>query len=219
MNIRKIDGLYNSGLHKIEGVDGIYYTFDNGGVDFYEITELKELGHQIKGNEISFFFYPEGKIYTPFKKEYGIYYDSYGVLYNDSCIYFMQADFNIDKLTIYRYNILENLLEKVKDFDLKMLDTYNLRIYFEPLSLCSSNNERLEIYYPEELIIKEESNESFIFRDNDKFYFTAWFEENVNDVENYKYYEMYVIKDKKGNIIETGNGVIEQMPEGKYIIV
>ncbi len=217
MNIKKIKGLYHSDLHKLEGIDGIYYSFDNGGVDYYEISELKKYGHKLHGNELSFFFYPEERVYTPFKKEYGIYYDSYGVVYKESFIYFMRADFNTDKLMIYRYNIDENSLEAVKEFDMNKLDTYNLRIYFEPLSLCSSNNERLKIYYPEELVIKEESNESFIFRDNDKFYFSAWFEEGQG--VNYKYYEMYVVKDKHSNVLEKGLGIINQMPDGKHIIV
>ncbi len=219
MNIKKIQGLYHNGIHKLAGVDGIYYAFDNGGVDFYEISELKALGHDIAGNELSFFFYPEGKIYTPFNKEYGIYYDRLCIAYHKGYIYFTKADFNAYELFLYKYCIKSDTLEQLKSFDIKTLDTYNLQIAFEPLTLCSSNNEELKIYYPEELRIKEEANESFIFRNKDKFYFTAWFEENVNDVDNYKYYEMYVIKDKTGNIIETGEGVIEQMSDGKYIII
>ncbi len=216
MDIKKQTNLYHTGLHKFEGSDGIYYSFDNGGVDYYDISELKEYGDLLNGNELSFFFYPENKIYTPFKKEYGIYYDSYGAVFNNSFIYFMRADFNTDKLTIHRYNIKTNILQDIQEFVINTLDTYNLRIYFEPLTLCSSHNECLKIYYPEELSIKLEANESFIFRDNDKFYFSAWFEEGKGS--NYKYYEMYIVKDRNGNILEKGFGVIEQMCDGSYII-
>lgn len=216
MDIIKINGLYNNGIEKLEGVDGIYYTFDKQ-FDYFEITERKQGGFEIGGNELSFFFYPSNKIYTPFKKEYGIYYDRLCLIYKEDNIYFTRADFNTDELMLYKFNIKSNTLDKLVKLNMQTIDTYNLKIAFEPLTICSENSEQLKIYYPEKLTIKEDGNESFDFRDNDKFYFSAWFEEYDN--KNYNYYEMYIIKDRESNIIQKGFGVINQMSDGKYIIV
>ncbi len=216
MSVKVINKLYYTGLNRVEGVGGIYYAFDEQ-VDFFEIDELKQNGYKISGNELSFFFYPEEKVYTPFQKEYGIYYDKLCIYYRENVIYFAKADFNVDELSLYKYRLKNEKLEKIKTFDMRKMDTYNLQIAFEPLSICSSNSERLEVYYPEELVIDMAGNEVFEFRDEDKFYFSAWFEEGEG--LSYKYYEKYLVKDKSGMIQEQGVGVIERMTDSEYIVV
>ena len=222
--IKKIEGLYNNHLEKIEEHTGWYYSFDDY-VDLCEIEESIKYGNSIPGNEISFFTYPECRVFTPFKKEYGVYYENMGVKYFEGDLYFLQGDFNKSQVNMFKVNLKEETVEKVISLKMEDIDLYNIRISTSPIMIGAQNtNENtMEFYYPEKMTFSLDDNLSFAFRDGDRFYFSYWKEEGYDDdgnlVGEYKYYELYVVKDKSGNIIEKGIGYIERMPDGKYIIV
>lgn len=222
MEIKMIDGLYNNGLEKIEEHTGWYYSFDDY-IELYEVEDFIKNGDFIKGNEISFFFYPECRVYTPFKKEYGVYYKSMCVKYYRESLYFIRADFNIWELQIYKYTPLEDSLEKIETFNMRELKLYNIRLELSPLMLVSEDDSNAQIYYPERISLKLEGNESFIFRVGEKFYFNKWVEEGIDEddkiTSDYKYYETYIVKDRNSNVIEKGLGYIERMPDGNWVIV
>ncbi len=222
--MKRIKGLYHIALEKISERSGWYYSLDNYA-DLYEVQGQLEHGEGIKGNELSFFFYPEGRVYTPFPKEYGVYYESFGVEYFEEALYFIRADFNREELSIYKYAPAEEQLEQLKAFDLKELSLYNIRLAVPPLMLTAENREagKLEIYYPEKMSMELADRESFCFRRGDCFYFSSWGEEGCDEANQptmeYRYYETYVVKDKSGEVIESGIGALERMPDGTWLIV
>lgn len=220
--MRKIDGLYHIGLDQIEGSIHWYYTIDQNE-DFFDVESMVEHGDTLYGNELSFFVYPECKVFTPFKKEEGVYYQSYSIVYHDGFVYFLKGDFNVKKIYLYKCNPECEMIECLYELDMEGVSLYNLAIRFEPCMIILEDEERLEIYVPNRISIKEDKNSSFCFCKDGLYYFNVWHEEGYDDslnlVSEYKYYESYVVKDAFGNVIETGDGYLQQMEDGSYILV
>lgn len=211
--LKKIN-LYNMPLNILSEIDGIYYSVSEN-IDYFEVESMFKSGIKILGNELSFLFYPNCMIYKPFILEYGVYFDNFSIKYLNKKIYFTKVDFNKSNVFVYEYDVKNNILSIIKIFDLNDISLYNLRFSDNEVMLFSENVDKniVEIYYPEKFNLKLEERESFLFRLDDKFYFSKWVE------ENYKYYEKYVIKDSNSNILDEQIGYIQIMPDGKYIIV
>ena len=132
----------------------------------------------------------------------------------------MQVDFNEGFANIYKYYPGESL-EKIFDYKIKDLSTYNLSLIGLDLHLISQDSNKFEIYYPYRKTVKLAENESVLLIDDGKVYINAWIEEGwdeENDIasEDYSYYDKLIIKDLESNIIDERVGNLHQSQDGTW---
>lgn len=216
MEIKEIKGLYSFEINKITGTSKWYYQISDL-TDFYDLNFLAKVNEKLKGSEIIFVSYPEGKTYKPFGKEEKVYYDS--PIFLDDLLYFLKIDFNLNLLYIIKYDPDINLTEEIFSIEIDKVDLYNLDLGKFPLTLYGGSD-KLNIYYPEELTFKLDPNEKFMYRDKDLFYFNKWNETGISAGgiigKDYEYFEEIVIKDKKGKVISKEKGTLTEMDNGKF---
>ena len=136
-----------------------------------------------------------------------------------SYIYFLQGNFNISKVILYKY-LPGSCCKIITAFSISAINLYNLQIIGSNLNVISQDK-KITCYYPEQFEIIMKENESVVFIDDDLVYFTAWVEEGVvNDkiTGDYRYYDKIIVKDKKGNIIYEEVGTLNQMIDGSWWI-
>lgn len=224
MEVLRIKSLYKQPLVHIENSGGIYYTYD----EYYDYSDFENKRNTLArelGNELSFFFYPSQKIYTPFKKKLGVFFEQSNTRYENGEIIFTKLDFNTNEFFVYKYNIKSEVLDEILNFDISDISLNYLRLSHNPLGIVYDNlaSDFTEVLYPERLKIRRKSDEIFDFRLGDKFYFSRFEEEGIEingEINSlYRYRDFYIIKNKDGEIIEEKEGNIIQMIDGKYIII
>lgn len=204
-------------VEEIAGQSRFAYSISNSD-DLFEIEETVKIDGFYKGNEICFYDYKTSEIYRPFDLKKNIAYGR--VIFIDNSFYILQVDFNEGLVNIYKYYPGE-ILEKITDYKVKDLSTYNLELVGLDLHLISQDSETLEIYYPYRKNVKLEVSESALFIDDGKVYINRWIEEGWDDEkdeagEDYKYYDKLIIKDFDSNIIEERLGSLHQSPDGTW---
>lgn len=204
-------------VEEIAGQARFAYSISNSD-DLFEIEETVKIVGFYKENEICFYDYKTSEIYRPFDLKKNIAYGR--VIFIDNSFYILQVDFNEGLVNIYKYYPGE-ILEKITDYKVKDLSTYNLELVGIDLHLISQDSETLEIYYPYRKTVKLEVSESALFIDDGKVYINRWIEEGWDDEkdeagEDYKYYDKLIIKDFDSNIIEERLGSLHQSPDGTW---
>lgn len=204
-------------VEEIAGQARFAYSISNSD-DLFEIEETVKIVGFYKENEICFYDYKTSEIYRPFDLKKNIAYGR--VIFIDNSFYILQVDFNEGLVNIYKYYPGE-ILEKITDYKVKDLSTYNLELVGIDLHLISQDSETLEIYYPYRKNVKLEVSESALFIDDGKVYINRWIEEGWDDEkdeagEDYKYYDKLIIKDFDSNIIEERLGSLHQSPDGTW---
>jgi hypothetical protein len=88
-------------------------------------------------------------------------------------------------------------------------DCYNLRLHEYPLTLSrQDNSDKFEVIWPLRKDIPSAPNESFFYREDNKLYFSAWFEDP-------DYREEVIVRDlQSGKVIGRYPGDIMIMPDG-----
>lgn len=122
-------------------------------------------------------------------------------------IYFLQGNFNIDKIILYKY-LPGSCCKIITAFSISAINLYNFQIIGSNLNVISQDK-KLTCYYPEQFEISMKENENVVFIDDDLIYFTAWIEEGVVN-------DKIIVKDKKGNIIYEKVGTLNQMIDGSW---
>ncbi|WP_106460457.1 hypothetical protein [Anaerococcus sp. Marseille-P3915] len=186
--------------------------------DLFEIEDIIKYDGFYKGSIIRFYDYQTGEVYLPFDLKENIAYGR--PIYIGDIFYILQVDFNEGLANIYKY-YLEGILEKIFDYKIKDLSTYNLSLIGSNLHLISQDSDHLEIYYPYRKTVKLAGNESVLLIDDGKVYINAWIEEGWDDVkdmagEDYRYYDKLIIKDLDSNIISERVGNLHQRSDGSW---
>ena len=186
--------------------------------DFFEIEDIIKYDGFYKGSLIRFYDYQAGKVYLPFDLKENIAYGR--PIYIGDIFYILQVDFNEGLANIYKYYPGESL-EKIIDYKLKDLSTYNLSLIGLDLHLISQDSDKLEIYYPYRKTLKLAENESALLIDDGKVYINAWIEEGWDESkdkagEEYSYYDKLIIKDMDSNILSERLGNLHQSPDGSW---
>ncbi len=210
--------IITNGITYIKPVPGAnsdwYYGLDNEQGDLYEAEEIYKSGTLLKGRKFCLVHYPDGTVYVPVPQAEGQYCDS--PVFLDGGIYVLNADFNRGLLQIIRFDCSDHTTEVYAELSLASVkDCYNLRLQISPLILtrqCVGKNE-FEILWPEKVSFPMGDRESFFLRDKDRLFFSRWNEEG--DGADYKYWEETLIRDLKGNILETLPGDMMLMPDGE----
>ena len=199
----------------LNGTDRYAY----GLSDFTDAWDLKDWQEKggYQGSVLYLYDLYENKVYVPFEKKKNVLYQM--PLFYDDMIYFLQIDYDDQKVNLYRVSP-SVALEKVTDLSIGEVDLYNLGLMGEKVHIISQD-ESLVCYYPEVFEIKLEPNESVLCINDDRIYINAWIEEGVENDEitnDYSYYDKIRIKDKKGNLISEELGSLIQFPDGKWRI-
>ena len=186
--------------------------------DFFEIEDIIKYDGSYKGSVIRFYDYQTRKVSLLFEQKENV---SYGrPIFIDGIFYILQVDFNEGLANIYKYYPGE-ILEKIIDYKIKDLSTYNLELIGSDLHLISQDSENLEIYYPYRKTIKLAGSESVLLIDDGKVYINRWIEEGWDDEkdragEDYSYYDKLIVKDLDSNIIEERIGNLYQRHDGTW---
>ena len=184
-----------------------YYGLSFQYGDLYEAEEIIKDGRHIDGRDLYLIHYPDGIVYKPITKQQ----DSYPgePVYLDHRIYMLNVDFTSELIQILEFNCDDHKTALCKEFPLGIAkDCYNLSLTGSPLTLSRQNaGSELDILYPERIRMPLAPNESFYLRDNDRFFFSAWYEDP-------DYREETIVKDLNGEMIERYRGSVYAMPDG-----
>ncbi len=185
-----------------------YCGTDYSAGDLYEAEEIYKDGGEFKPNRVVFIHHPDGRLLEPVKTKKNQYLGR--PIQVDGIIYMLLVDFEEQLISIIdcgkEFEHLENLVELPLS---EAEDCYNLLLRGEPLMLTRQGREdNFEILWPEKLSFPVGENESFIYREGDKFIFSRWSEEP-------EYMEEVVVRDCCGNVLETISGNIFVTPSGE----
>ena len=187
--------------------------------EFEDFNDMEEyLNHKdYRGLKLYFYDYDTAKIYSPFEKSINIIYGK--PIYSEGFFYFLQGDFNKNKITLYKY-FPEKILENVVELDIKDMNLYNLMLMGNGVNIISSDDEFI-CYYTKKFKFKLEPNELVIFIDDSRVYINAWIEECWDKENNctgdlYRYYEKLVIKDFEGRGISEEIGNLSNSADGSW---
>jgi len=214
MNYIKIEGLQDVYPERIEGTSEWYCCkiAKNCFCDLYEAEEIVNAGNVYEGMTCVLIHYPDGQVYYPFVTKENVYVDA-PVFWND-VLYFLVADFNEKSIQIVAFNTQDYEQKVVFELSLDEVENcYNLLLRVAPISLVRySNDNVLEVLYPEKKSFKLGNNEGLMFRDEDRVYFSEWYEDPE---PNYEYHEMVIVRDwNTGEEIERFDGQMCRMPNG-----
>lgn len=121
--------------------------------DFFEIEDIIKYDGSYKGSVIRFYDYLTGKVYLPFDLKKNIAYGR--PIFIGNIFYILQVDFNEGLANIYKYYPGE-ILEKIIDYKIKDLSTYNLELIGSDLHLISQDSGKLR-----NLLSLQENNKTY----------------------------------------------------------
>lgn len=214
MNYIKIEGIQDAYPERIEGTSEWYYCklAANCFCDLYEAEEIVKEGHVYEGMTCVLIHYPDGQVYYPFVAKENVYVEA--PTFCDGVLYFIVADFAEMLVQVVAFNTEDFEQKTVHELSLDEVPScYNLRIGVAPAMLfCESENNVIEVLWPEKRTFKLNNHEVINFRDGDKVYFSEWFETEEPD---YNYYEQVVVRDwENGEEMERFDGQLHRMPNG-----
>ena len=103
---KEVSGLY---IEKIYGQDRLAFAMSDTS-DLYDLVEYAQRGGY-QGSVIKFYDFENGNVYTPFEKKRDVIYSK--PVYTDGFYFFLQADYELGKVTLYKY-LPEEALETVE---------------------------------------------------------------------------------------------------------
>lgn len=190
------------------GTDQWYFGMDHDG-DLYECEEISNNTGSYQGTSLFVIRFPDGEIFQLAEKAKNTAVGE--PVYFNGLISYLLIDFEKKLIQIkqfdcksFKYSVIEELpLESVKD-------CYNLRLHEHPLTLTrQANNGVLEVIWPIRTDINISKTESFFYREENRLYFAAWYEDP-------DYREETIIRDiNSGEVIEKQPGDITIMPDGQ----
>lgn len=195
-------------LEAIDGTEAWYCGSDCVHGDLYEAEELYNDGHEIDSNRLVFVSYPEGSVYEAGERKKGRYFGR--VWYDRGNIYFIMADFPEGIISLMRFDTEKRQsFPEAKISRSEIKDCYNLMPAGSPPMMIRQGNEGyFEMVWPEKRTFPIEKTETFNFREEDRIFFTAWYEDP-------DYREETIVRDLEGKILERYPGDIRIMPGGE----
>lgn len=180
--------------------------------DLYEAEEIYREKGTFQNNRLIFIHHPEGTLVEPIKLCKNQYFGRPTQI--DGIIYILLVDF--DKQLIQVFDCGSDFLKISLYAELSLSevkDCYNLLLKGTPLMITRQGSENtFEVIWPEKKSFEIGNNESFIFRKNDEWVFTKWFEDP-------DYREEVVFRDSSGEILSTEEGTIFVSPTGEMWIL
>ncbi len=185
-----------------------YYSTELMSGDLYEAEEIYREEGTVKGNTLYLISFPEGKVHEPFEREQDVYCGN--PVYDDGKIWYVRVWFKEGTIRVFSfdtetYEVKEETALPLSD----VKDCYNLLLHPHPVLLSRQNSKTFEALWPEKIRIEIAPNESFFYREEDRFYFNVWFEDP-------EYREETWFRDPKtGEVFERIKGDVMVMPDGQ----
>ncbi len=192
-----------------EGTSEWYYALDCPNGDLYEAEELFLDGRPVRGSRFFLVHFPDGEVIQPLEPRPGFVIGE--PVYFGQRISFPAVDFEAKEIRIYRFDCQGRTLETAAVLPLSSVENcYNLRLHEHPLTLTRQPNDgTFELVWPERRVIAVDPKESFFYREDDRLFFSIWFEDP-------DYREEVIIRDvHTGEIKEQMPGDIHIMPDGE----
>ena len=195
-------------LEPISGTGAWYQATDYVHGDLYEAEELYQDGHSIDCNSLYFIHFPDGTIYEPAPKKKGRYFGN--TAYVDGNLAFLMVDFPEDRISVMEFDTVSGETQVLAELSRKdVKDCYNLMVHGSPLFLTrQANDGKFQIIWPWKAEFPIERTETFDFRDGDKLYFAAWYEDP-------DYREDVIVRSLDGELMDRYPGTIYTMPNGE----
>ena len=191
------------------GTDEWYWSMDYTSGDLYEAEELFQMKHEVECNSLYLIHYPDGKVYEPVPRTKDRYLGE--PVYDSGTIAILMVDFAESMTHILRFDPASGETTETVQLPLSSVkDCYNLLLHTNPLTLTrQANDNTFEIIWPERVRFSIGDTESFGFREGDRLYFTAWYEDP-------EYREETVFRAlRTGELLERFPGDIWIMPNGE----
>ena len=178
--------------------------------DLYEAEEVFLAGGSFTPNRVVFVHHPDGTVYEPVKAGEGEYFGR--PIMSGGNIYILIVNFPEGKIRILKWDEEVSVEAVIPLSEVK--DTYNLLLKDEPLMLTRQGGEDVfQIIWPEKTEFSMEPSEAFIYRKEDKLYFSKWYED-----PDYRE-EFNIRKYPDGELIERIDGSIFIAPDGESWIL
>lgn len=210
MKIIDLQGITN--MEPVRGGTGEWYwSTDYIHGDLYEAEELFHMGHPVQSNRLYLIHYPDGTVYEPIPAVDGQYL-GYPV-YDNGAVALLAVNFPKGIIRILRFRAGET--QVVEQLPLSAVQNcYNLMLHTGPLSLTRQpGDSTFELIWPEQVRFAIEERETLNFRDEDKLYFTVWYEDP-------DYREETVVRSvRDGSILDRFSGDIRMMPNGEKWLI
>ncbi len=196
-----------------DGTPEWYYGISREHGDLYEAEELFRAGYPVRGNAVCLIHYPDGEVFWPVPKKAGTC--SENPVFLDGRIYLLNVDFENARVRIFCFDCETHKTGLFRQLPLENVKScYNLQLHTAPLSLTRQGEDDLfEILWPEQVCFPMHPHESFFLRDQEKLYFSKWYEEGSGP--DYRYWEETVVRDLNGSLLETLPGDVRIMPDGE----
>ncbi len=205
-----------NGITYLEPVPGAtrewYFGLDHPQGDLYEAEEIFRAGRAVTGRMLCLVHYPDGEVFFPVPQAEGHY--SERPVFLDGGIYLLDVDFPGGMIRILRFDCGDHRVNPHAEIPLSAVkDCYNLQLHIRPLMLSRQCGNEFEILWPERVTFPMDEHDSFFLRDGERLFFSRWHEEG--DGEDYRYWEETIVRDLKGEEIETLPGDVMLMPDGE----
>lgn len=210
MKTLDLQGMTNMELVR-GGTDEWYWSTDYIHGDLYEAEELFRMGHPVQSNRLYLIHYPDGTVYEPVPAVAGQYL-GYPV-YDDGAVALLAVNFPEAIIRILRFRADE--LSEIAQIPLSAVkDCYNLMLHTKPLTLTRQPGDNtIELVWPEQVQFAIEEHETLNFRDGNKLYCTAWYEDP-------DYREETVVRSLNDcTVLDRFPGDIRVMPNGDKWLV
>ena len=211
MKIIETDGI--TYLEKLDSCLEWYWGTNYASGDLYEAEEIFLSGKSFNPNRLIFVHYPDGNIFEPMKSEEGQYFGM--PVYIEGSIYILLVSF-VQK-TIHIYKCSDDMHKTVLTVELPLnavKDCYNLRLDGCPLMLTRQGGDYFfQVIWPEKVEFAIGTGESFLFRKENKLFFSEWHED-----PEYRE-EVNVGEYPTGKILERIQGTEMTMPDGQVWIL
>ena len=155
--IRRFKQVKGKYIEKIYGQDRLAYAMSDNE-DFYDLISWSKRGGY-QGAVLFFYDFETGDVYQPFEKKKNVVYSK--PEFADGFYYFLQGDYDENKLILYRFFPYETM-ESVVELKLDEVDLNNLSIVGNPIYIISQEEE-FRCYYPEKFSFSLQPNEGICF--------------------------------------------------------
>ena len=211
--MKKIDMQGIMYIEPLAGSSAWHWGMDYTSRDLYEAEELFKRNHPVSQNKLLFVHYPDSRVIQPVVAQKGQYLGR--PIYDHGAIILLMVDFAAAKIFILRYDeVAEKTTTLAEILLTDVPDCYNLMLISAPLTLIRQGSEAdFQILWPQKQSFTVARNESLLFRDGEKLYFSAWHEE-----PDYRE-EIIVRQIADGTIIERIPGSLAIMPDGQKWIL
>lgn len=200
-------------LEKFDSSAEWYWGSDYIHGDLYEAEELVSMGKKLTPNRVIFVHYPDGKVYEPIILKNNQYFGR--PAYIDGTIYLLLVSFNEKMIRVYQCSNDMYEVTLMVEIPLSVVkDCYNLKLDGSPLMITrQGGDDKFQIIWPEKIEFDMGVRESFVYREENKLYFSEWQED-----PEYRE-ELNVREYPTGKLLEKIPGTEMTLPDGQSWIL